>query len=171
MTRVLIAADDSEESVTAARTARALFGDTADYTVVSVASTRGMLWAGSSMEWGFPYPMAIPPAGALGPPLVFQQPAAAADGSSDQSPDGYQSPTDVAEQQADEVAVAAHLPHPDAVGEMGDPVDAIIAASERCRADVIVVGSHDRNWLTKLFTKSVSNAVVRGATVPVLVVR
>jgi len=169
MTRVLIAADDSEESITAARTARTLFGDTAEYTVVSVASTQGMLWAGSSMEWGLPYPMVIPPAGAMGPPLVFQQPTAAADGSSDQG--GYQSPTDIAEQQADEVAVAAHLPTPDVVGEVGDPVDAIIAAAERCHADVIVVGSHDRNWLSKLFTQSVSDAVVRDATVPVLVVR
>lgn len=160
MTHVLIAADDTEESVHAATTARELFGDTARYTVVSVART-DVMWGGSAMTWGVPYTMAAPPVGVPGPPLVFDQPTSAP----------HQRPIDLAERQADEVLVAAHLTNADAMGEVGDPADAIIRAAEQCRADVIVVGSHDRNWFSRLFTRSVTKDVVREAAVPVLVVR
>jgi nucleotide-binding universal stress UspA family protein len=160
MTHVLIAADDTEESVHAATTARELFGDTARYTVVSVART-DVMWAGSSMAWGVPYTMAIPPAGVAGPPLVFGQPTS----------EPHQTPIDLAERQADEVMVAAHLTNADAMGDVGDPADAIVRAAQQCGADVIVLGSHDRNWFSRLFTRSVSKDVVREAQVPVLVVR
>lgn len=161
MTRVLIAADDSEESVTAARAALVLFGDDATYTVVSVASERNTIWSGSAMEWGVPYPMAVPPAGTFGPPLVFPQPTTDAP---------IATAGELAERQADQVAVAADLPHAEVVGQVGDPTDAIIDAAARCHADVIVVGSHDRNWFQRLLSPSVADAVVHDARVPVLVV-
>ncbi|MCB0998446.1 MAG: universal stress protein [Acidimicrobiales bacterium] len=161
MTHVLIAADDTEESVHAARIARDLFGDTAQYTVVSVARTRAMLWTGSSMEWGVPYTMMVPPAGVAGPPLVFQHPT------SDQP---HHTPVDIAERQADDVAVAAHLAGADTMGDVGDPADAIARAAQACGADVVVVGSHDRGWFSRLFTRSVSSELVRDAPLPVLVV-
>ena len=159
MTHVLIAADDTEESVHAAKTARELFGDDARYTVVSVARTE-VMWAGSSMAWGVPYTLAVPPASMPGPPLVFEQPTSAPN----------DTPVDLAERQADEVKVAAHLPQADAVGEVGDPADAIIRAAHNGGADVVVVGSHDRSWFTRLFSRSVTNDVVRESPVPVLVV-
>jgi nucleotide-binding universal stress UspA family protein len=160
MTHVLIAADDTEVSIEAARTARELFGDAAHYTVISVADTSGFMWAGSAMAWGVPYPMTIPAAGVAGPPLVFQQPT-----------DTEHRPIDVAERHADEVAVAADLPHADAMGEVGDPAHTIVRAAAACGADVIVVGSHDRSWFSRLFSPSVAAAVVSESSVPVLVVR
>jgi nucleotide-binding universal stress UspA family protein len=160
MTHVLIAADDSDESARAATVARELFGDHATYTVVSVADTSGFLWAGSAMEWGVPYPMAIPPVGMAGPPLVFQQPT-----------DADHRPIDVAEEQAEAVAEAAMLPDADTIGEVGDPARAILRAAEACGADVVVLGSHERSWLSKLFTRSVSAAIMNDASLPVLVVR
>lgn len=159
MTHVLIAADDTEESVHAAKTARQLFGDDARYTVVSVARTE-VMWAGSSMAWGVPYTLAVPPAGLPGPPLVFDQPTSTPN----------ETPADLAERQADEVMAAAQLPKADAMGEVGDPAEAILRAAQECGADVVVVGSHDRNWLGRLFTRSVTNEVVRESPVPVLVV-
>jgi nucleotide-binding universal stress UspA family protein len=36
---------------------------------------------------------------------------------------------------------------------------------------VIVIGSHDRGWFSKLFTPSVSSALVREADIPVLITR
>ncbi|MFN8021278.1 MAG: universal stress protein [Acidimicrobiales bacterium] len=160
MTHVLIAADDTDESVHAARTARTLFGDTAHYTVVSVARTEAFLWSGSAMEFGVPYTMAIPPAGVPGPPLVFEQPTSAP----------HTTPVDVAERQADEVKVAASLHGADTMGEVGDPADAIQRAAEECGADVIVVGSHERSWFGRLFSRSITNEVVRDSALPVLVV-
>lgn len=161
MTHVLIAADDTEVSVEAAKAARELFGDAAHYTVISVADTHGLLWAGSAMAWGVPYPMTIPPPGVAGPPLVFQQPT---------DNDGHR-PLEVAERQAEEVATAAELRGAEAMGDVGDPAQAIMHAAETCHADVIVVGSHDRTWLSRLFSRSVAAAVVSDSTVPVLVVR
>ena len=158
MTHVLIAADDTEESVRAARIARDLFGDVAHYTVVSVAHTETFLWSGSAMEFGVPYTMAIPPAGVPGPPLVFQQPTST-----------HTTPVDVAERQADEVRVAANLPAADTMGEVGDPADAIVRAADEWGADVIVVGSHERGWFARLFTRSVTHEVVRESSLPVLV--
>ena len=38
-------------------------------------------------------------------------------------------------------------------------------------ADVIVVGSHERNWFVRMFSDSVAKDVLRDAPVPVLVVR
>jgi nucleotide-binding universal stress UspA family protein len=77
---------------------------------------------------------------------------------------------ELAERQADQVAVAADLPHAEVIGQVGDPTDAIIDAAARCHADVIVVGSHDRNWFQRLLSPSVADAVVHDARVPVLVV-
>ncbi|MEZ5248986.1 MAG: hypothetical protein R2713_07170 [Ilumatobacteraceae bacterium] len=104
------------------RIARDLFGDTAQYTVVSVARTRAMLWTGSSMEWGVPYTMMVPPAGVAGPPLVFQHPT------SDQP---HHTPVDIAERQADDVAVAAHLAGADTMGDVGDPPARSLARHKR----------------------------------------
>jgi nucleotide-binding universal stress UspA family protein len=36
---------------------------------------------------------------------------------------------------------------------------------------VIVIGSHDRTWFSKLFTGSVGDELLRDADLPVLVIR
>jgi len=53
----------------------------------------------------------------------------------------------------------------------GNPDDALIAAAQQQAADLIVLGSHGRHGLRRLFLGSVAEGVVRKSPVPVLVVR
>lgn len=159
-TRVLIAADDSDGSLTAARTARQLFGDEAQYTVVSVADNGPLMWAGSSMEWGMAYPMTLSPVGYAGPFIV---------GGPDTDAQ-IAEPAGLAEHHAEAVAGAADLPDAETVGEVGDPASAVLAAAERIDADVIVVGSTHRGWFDRLLVPSVSKEILRESPVAVLVV-
>src|SRR2546422_1030776 len=52
----------------------------------------------------------------------------------------------------------------------GDPGDAILEAARAESADMIVLGSHGRGPIGRLLLGSVSQHVVRHATVPVVVV-
>jgi nucleotide-binding universal stress UspA family protein len=54
---------------------------------------------------------------------------------------------------------------------MGDVPTAILAAAHEHQANVIVVGSHERSWFSRLLNGSVANTLVREADMPVLVVR
>ena len=53
----------------------------------------------------------------------------------------------------------------------GDPGDQIVSAAEAERVDMVLVGSHGRGPVGRLFLGSVSEHVVRNAPCPVLVVR
>jgi nucleotide-binding universal stress UspA family protein len=53
----------------------------------------------------------------------------------------------------------------------GMPADAINRAARSKRADVIVIGTHGRTGLARLFMGSVAERVVGGAPCPVLTVR
>lgn len=53
----------------------------------------------------------------------------------------------------------------------GDPAESIIAAASAEGVDMIVLGSHGRGPVGRLLLGSVSQEVVRQATVPVVVVR
>ena len=64
MTRVLIAVDETEQSVVAARTAYKLFGEDADYTVINVAKDAPVYWGDDPLGAGYAYPLAIPAVGA-----------------------------------------------------------------------------------------------------------
>lgn len=144
MTKVLIAADSSENSVVAARAALSLFGDAAEYLVVNV--DRAM---NDAMAWGAAYPLVMPlPAPTDDPDAVHR-----------------------AEGVASEVAESAKLPAAESIGDIGDPAYAIIQAAHQHSVDVIVVGSHAHGWLSRLFTGSVSNDLLREADIPVLVVK
>ena len=55
--------------------------------------------------------------------------------------------------------------------EVGDPANTVCSVGEELDVDVIVVGSHGRTGLSRLFLGSVSEHVVRHAASPVLVVR
>ncbi|BAU52241.1 universal stress protein [Mucilaginibacter gotjawali] len=54
--------------------------------------------------------------------------------------------------------------------EYGSTADGIISCSKEFNADLIVVGTHNRTGLDRLFMGSVAEHVVRHSTVPVLVV-
>ena len=53
----------------------------------------------------------------------------------------------------------------------GEPGDAIVAAADSEKADLIVVGSHGRSGVSRFLIGSVSDYVVRHAHCPVMVVR
>ncbi|MEY2401270.1 MAG: hypothetical protein QOJ08_1381 [Ilumatobacteraceae bacterium] len=164
MTQVLIAVDDSESSIKTARTAYKLFGDSAMYTVVNVADQSPMIWGGDALVWGIGYPLVIAPTGDVAVTPTGTSPAG------DEGATGVDSaPIDAAIEVAREVASEAALPNPQVVGEVGDPAMAIIAAARHHQADVIVIGSHDRSWFSKLLSPSVTGAVMREADIPVLI--
>jgi nucleotide-binding universal stress UspA family protein len=51
------------------------------------------------------------------------------------------------------------------------PHEAILAAAQRCAADLIVMASHGRRGLSALFLGSETQKVLTGSSLPVLVVR
>ena len=158
MTRVLVAVDDSENSVHAAETAHRLFGDTAEYLAVNVTNIVDLAsipWYGAG--WGSPY---AAPYGAVW--------AYRSDVTLD--PDGVADGEKTAEAQAREVADESGLTGAEVVGEEGDPADAVLRAAEEHHVDVIVVGTHHRGWFDRLVRPSVSKEIIKEAKVPVLVV-
>ena len=166
MTQVLIAVDDSEDAIKTARVAYDLFGDGASYTVVNVADRTPLMWGGDSLVWGVGYPVMMGPSGA-----IEMAPDRGVRTNDAEAADADSAPIDAAIQVAQDVASQAHLPNPQVVGEVGDPATAIISAAHHHQADVIVVGSHDRGWFSRLLVPSTSDAVVREADIPVLIAR
>jgi nucleotide-binding universal stress UspA family protein len=161
MTQVLIAVDDSDCSIKAARVAFDLFGAEATYTVVNVADQSPMMWGDGALLYGVGYPVVMAPTG-----VVVGSGAPA--GSSDVDT----AEIDAAMQVALDVATEADIPNPQVVGETShDPATAIISAAHHRQADVIVIGSHDRSWFSKLFIPSVAGSVVKEADIPVLIAR
>ncbi len=163
MTHVLIAVDDSDTSVRAASTAHHLFGDGARYTVINVAPHASLMWGEAPLAYGGVYPLVPMPGMISGVPLAVASPEAPTAVDADR--------IDVAEQHAGNVAAEAGIPDAQPVGDTGDPAEAIIAAARDHRADVIVVGSHDRGWFSRLIHGSVADDVAREAEVPVLIAR
>jgi len=53
----------------------------------------------------------------------------------------------------------------------GDPRDVVPALAASQKADLVVVGSHGRRGLARAVLGSVAEAIVRGSSVPVVVVR
>jgi nucleotide-binding universal stress UspA family protein len=77
-----------------------------------------------------------------------------------------------------QVAVESIVQHARAVGADaqgmtwdGDAGEGIVEAAEAESADLIVVGTHERGAVGRLFLGSVSDHVVRHARCPVMVVR
>jgi nucleotide-binding universal stress UspA family protein len=150
MTRLLIAVDGSAESTDAARFAHRLFGDTTEYIVLTVADSGATLTAA--------VPIADPTiAGAYVGPEVTREAIEAA--------------MHNAEETASEGAEALHAPSTTTLADIGDPGDAICRIAQEHAVDLIVIGSHDRNWLSRLVAPSVRNYLVEHAPCPVLVVR
>jgi nucleotide-binding universal stress UspA family protein len=162
VTRVLIAVDETDESVEAARVAHQLFGDDAEYLVVNVSDPLA-----NGMAWGYVYPI-VPPIAAY--PVMMPAADAAGTVSATGGADD-ESPVEHAEHRAQEVAAKADLGGAETVGEVGDAATAIIDAADEHKADVIVVGSHERSWFDRLMSASVTKRVLSDATIPVLVVK
>jgi len=175
MTQVLIAVDDSESGIKTARISHGLFGDSASYIVVNVADQLPIMWGADSLEWGVGYPVVMGPSGVVDPAVVrpaVPDSATGADGDEDTViAEAENAPIDAAIEVARGVAAQAEIPNPQVVGEVGDPATAIITAAHHHKADVIVIGSQDRGWFSKLFAPSVSGAVIREADIPVLIAR
>lgn len=167
--RVLLAVDESEVSLRAAKVAHQLFGDEAKYFVINVGPQEVQMAGGGPMAWGVPYPMMLP--------MAMPGMAAASVYGGDSYAEGDRAHNDLptavdrAEAEARSVTEAASLPS-DAVslGATGDPVEQIRLAAVDEAIDVIVVGSSTGKWWQHFFDPSVSKSVVREADRPVLLV-
>ncbi len=167
MTRVLIAVDETEESVHAAEVAGRLFGTEAEYLAVSVADVGvgavDIQWWDTA--WGTSYPVPYGSVWSLPGLVRSRNPAAEAE---------FGSPTEAALRAAEDTARGAveksGLVTAETVGEIGDPADVITSAADERSADVIVLGTHDRSWFDRLLHGSVGKYVIAHSQVPVLVI-
>jgi nucleotide-binding universal stress UspA family protein len=151
MKRVMIAVDGTTESHDAARFAHDLLGERAEYLVLTVADTGALLSAA--------LPLADP---MLAGGAAYVDPTVARE-NIDQA---------VAEAQKTVTATAHEVDdHAKTIVETGSPADVICRVAEERAVDLIVIGSHDRNWLSRLITPSVRSHVIDHAPCPVLVVR
>jgi len=160
MTRVLVAVDETEESVRAAEVAHRLFGEEAEYIAVNVAvmvtDPATLPWWGAG--WGVRYPIAY------GSAWTYR--------SRDQSGiAAAETEVEGATDEARSVADRSGLTGAEAVGEVGDPAEEVLRVAEERAVDVIVLGTHDRGWFDRLLHPSVTKDVVRRSETPVLVVR
>jgi nucleotide-binding universal stress UspA family protein len=159
MIKVLIAVDETSESVEAAALARRLFGADAEYLAINVfeharAPSLHGLSPTTPMAWGAVWSYSPgpdePPAGGDVPELTE---------------------VDIAEREARDAVERAGVEEAKLIGDVGDPARAILEAAHQHGVDVVVVGSHDRSWLSRLFSKSVSTEIVKRADVPVLLAK
>ena len=52
----------------------------------------------------------------------------------------------------------------------GDFAPAILTAAKELKADMIIMGSHSRNWLENIVMGSVTEKVLHGTTIPLLII-
>lgn len=151
MTRILVALDGSDESVAAAEQARQLFGDDAEYLAINVfeaprATTPSL---SDTLTWG----------------AVWRYETF---GSTEEDAEAAR---EVAAGEALEEAERAGLHPTRGLGQVGDPAQAIVDAADRHHADAIVVGWHQRGWLSRLIDPPVGPEVAKRAHVPVLLAK
>jgi nucleotide-binding universal stress UspA family protein len=141
--KVLIALDESPVAEHAAREAVRLFSPAgADFLVISVTPFP-LVWAGDG-GYGTVAPLAFTP------DLV------------EATAEDDQYVTD----RAETLGITDAETHT----ASGDPVQLICNAADEHDVDIIVVGSHDRSALRRLFDPSVTDGVIRATHRPVLVV-
>lgn len=150
---VLVAVEDDEDSVRTLRVAHRLFGDGARYLVINVGEGRY-----TSMQWAHVYPVSVPG--------TWYPPAWTAD-----QPSGIVDADGRAAAVADSVAGAAGMPSVTGLGDVGDPAIAIVDAAHEHRVDVVVIGSHERGWFSRLLSGSVEQDLMRSGDFSVLVVK
>lgn len=159
----MIAVDGSDLDARLAEAAHHLFGRDAEYWAVNVVDSsdrppRGVVHAvpgmagGAFVAYGAAYPFTLPLEHSAG-------------GSARLDDDATSS-----RRAAEAAAASAGIEDPALLTESGDPPTAILSAARRHDADVIVVGSRDRGWWSKLVEPSVSSGVLEESPVPVLVI-
>ena len=147
MTRLLIAMDESPQSPRAARVAAALFPDPDNEFLVINVATVPVPWVGGLGMFGEV---------GVAQPMLWNEHA-----------------EEVEEAHREEIlaqAAEAGLEDADVLLGVGDPVAGIIRAADEHDVDIIVVGSHSRNFLARLIEPSVTDGVVHRTHKPVLVV-
>lgn len=84
----------------------------------------------------------------------------------------YETQVEFARKQIGQIAanIPAGVKH-EIVVELGEPGDSIVAAEQILGADLVVMATHGRRFLTRIVLGSVAERVVRGLSVPVLTVR
>jgi nucleotide-binding universal stress UspA family protein len=148
MTKVLIAVDETEASRHAAEVAAALFPG-AEFLALCVAVAQ-IGWMPPGAAWGYVMPYTeLPPRGTDLSALDDEAAARAAERAAE---------------------VAADIDSVETIGEVGDPTTSILRTADEHHVDVIVVGSHHKNWLARLVEGSVADTLTHHANVPVLVV-
>ncbi len=146
MTRVLIALDETSQSLRAARAAAELFaGPDTEFLVINVTG-RPVRWLSGGL---YGEVMTVPMDTWL--------------------PDAERIEGDQAEELRAE-ADTADVPDPEILVAFGDTVERICAVADHNAVDVIVVGSHDKGFLRRLIDPSVADHVVHATSRPVLVV-
>src|SRR5262249_21187016 len=91
--------------------------------------------------------------------------------------EGFQWPLDGLEQAAQEALdrelarIREKLPNTTAVLECGPPWEKVLEVAQRSDADLIVMGTHGRHGLGRLWLGSVAERVVRASHIPVLTMR
>jgi nucleotide-binding universal stress UspA family protein len=147
---VMIAVDGTEASDAAIAAAAKLFGTSADYTVVSVGAPIAV--------------SSITPFG-LAPALMTIT-------SKDAVPvlDAYTNAEEAAEEAA-QALEAGHVASVDTVVEIGGPAPTISKLAAERDIDVLVIGAHERGWLSRLVRPSIAHELVDDAPCDVLVVR
>lgn len=172
MVNVLIALDDSPVSIRAAREAVRLFSQTDSRFFVINVATLPVPWVGAA-GFGAVTPMVIQPH------WLDAEVAESADRTNGGEADAEAARAADAADGADRIederlveawAAEAGVPHADVEVRAGDAVIEICRAAEEHDVDVIVVGSHDKSALRRLFDPSVASGVVRTTHRPVLVV-
>lgn len=146
---VLLAIDDSPLDDVVTSTATRLFDpSTTDFVAVHIDAARSVAQS---------LPVATLTPGAAGASMVSTL------------VDDIQSASVAAENVAGQAVARAELSHAETVGEAGDPASGILATAEERDASMIVLGTHNRGWLSRLFRPSVADAVLQQTQRPVLV--
>jgi len=152
--KILVAADESDHAIVASRVAQRLFGPEAEYVLLNVAPMPTP--AGWAVAWGSAVPMAAPLAG-----------ASAEDPLSSTSLEHLEHE---AAQHAATLSRRSVIERIEPIGEVGEPAKCILEAAHARGVDLIVIGFHQRSWLSRLVAPSVSRRVMRDSDIPVLVV-
>ena len=159
MTRVMIALDGTELDLEIAKTARKLFGESADFWAVNVQDA---LVADPPVGgWPVAFPVGYGAAYPYHPADLYAV-----------RPDARTSEEilEEVERRAHVTAERSGLEDAHVVAETGDPAEAISRAARDHDVDVIVVGTHDRSWWSRLVNPSVARRLTDDAPVPVLLV-
>ncbi len=147
--KVLIAVDGTDRDRSVVRQALNLFGDDADYVVISVSPEPAAMGAAS---------VSYATASAFSAPSLSH------------FADGLDADAHEAEDVAERVANEAGMSGAETVGEVGNPATVLLQQAVESGVDVMVIGASERSWFARLFEPSVEAAVLNRATCPVLVV-